>query len=60
MLVWSAIWQRDENFSRAKRALEKSPKDYLGPNYDPDSPDVQKRRLAAVALFEKVPAKEGV
>lgn len=53
-LVYSSVWQRDENFGRVKRALEKSPKDYLGPNYDPDNPDVQARRKQSVALFEKL------
>ncbi|MNN93765.1 hypothetical protein D3C81_2122740 [compost metagenome] len=52
-LTRSAVWQRDEHFGRVKRALEKSPKDYLGPNYDPDSPTVQKRRQASLALLDK-------
>ncbi|MNO61326.1 hypothetical protein D3C76_519730 [compost metagenome] len=53
-LTSSAVWQRDEHFGRVKRAMEKSPKDYLGPNYDPDRPEVQQRRRSAVALLDKV------
>lgn len=58
-LVYSAVWQRDENFGRVKRALEKSPKDFLGPNYDPDSPDVQARRRMSAALVENILAGGG-
>lgn len=52
LLVWSALWQRDENFRRVKTALGVPPKVYLGPNNDPDCPDVQERRRAAGALLE--------
>ncbi|MCT5065468.1 hypothetical protein LZM17_29195 [Pseudomonas aeruginosa] len=53
-LVYSAVWQRDENFGRIKRALAKPPKEYVGPNNDPDSPEVQERRRKFIALFDKV------
>ncbi|KES23132.1 MULTISPECIES: hypothetical protein [unclassified Pseudomonas] len=53
VLVYSPTWQRDESFNRVKRAMEKSPKDYLGPNYNPDSTEVQQRRRAAARLYEK-------
>ncbi len=51
-LIWSALHQRDENFRRVKTALGVPPKVYLGPNNDPDCPDVQERRRAAGALLE--------
>ncbi|MEL7941011.1 hypothetical protein [Pseudomonas delhiensis] len=53
ILVYSPTWQRDESFNRVKRAMEKSPRDYLGPNFDPDRAEVQQRRRAAAALYEK-------
>lgn len=53
VLVYSPTWQRDESFNRVKRAMEKPPHDYLGPNYDPDSTEVQQRRRASAALYEK-------
>lgn len=48
----------EESFKRIKAALGKSPKEWLGPNNDPDSPLVQKRRAAALKLFDRVMAKE--
>ncbi|MEL7937616.1 hypothetical protein [Pseudomonas delhiensis] len=53
VLVYSPTWQRDESFNRVKRAMEKPPKEYIGPNYDPDRAEVQLRRRAAVALYER-------
>lgn len=53
VLVYSPTWQRDESFNRVKRAMEKPPKEYIGPNYDPDRAEVQQRRRAAAALYEK-------
>lgn len=40
-------------FDRVKRAMAKTPREYLGENYDPDSPAVQERRLASIALMDK-------
>ncbi len=53
ILVYSSVWQRDENFERVKRAMEKDPRSYLGPNFDPDSPAVQKRRRMSIAIMDK-------
>ncbi len=53
-LVWSSVWQRDENFNRVKRAMATDPKSYLGPTYDPDSPEVQERRSRSIALMDKI------
>lgn len=52
MLVWSSLWQRDEQFQRVKRAMATDPRSYLGPNYDPDSPAVQERRRMSIAIIE--------
>lgn len=35
-------------------ALNKNPKDWLGPEYDPSNPEVQTRRQMHKRLFEKV------
>lgn len=48
---------RNEWFRRWKDALHKDPKTYLGPNHDPSNPEYQKRRQAALKLYNKV-AKE--
>lgn len=52
-LVNSAIWQRDENFGRIKRAMGKPPLEYLGASYNPDSPEVQERRRMSIGLMNK-------
>lgn len=53
VLVYSAVFQRDENFGRVKHALAKTPREYLGANHDPDSPAVQERRRASIALMDR-------
>jgi hypothetical protein len=53
-MVWSAVFQRQENFDRIKRAMAKTPREYLGANYDPDSPAVQARRRASISLMDKI------
>jgi hypothetical protein len=53
-LVNSAIWQRDENFGRVKRAMGRAPADYLGASYNPDSPEVQERRRKSIGLMDKM------
>jgi hypothetical protein len=52
-LVNSAVWQRDENFGRMKRAMSSTPLDYLGTNYNPDRPEAQERRQKSVALMDR-------
>ncbi len=47
------LWA-EESFRRYKRALEKSPREWLGPNFDPANPQVQDARRAALALIERV------
>lgn len=58
-LVFSGVWQRDENFGRVKRAMARPPKEYLGPNYDPDRPEVQERRAKSIALMNKMISNAG-
>lgn len=53
-LTTSAVWQWEECFRRQKAALAKSPKDWLGPDHDPDSAEVQKRRVIANKIMDKV------
>ena len=53
-LVYSAIYQRDENFGRVKRALAKDPKSYVGWNNDPDNPEFLKRRGQSIKLVESL------
>lgn len=53
-LTSSAIWQYNESWNRAKIAFEKSPKDWVGWNNDPDNPEYQKRREGSIRLFEKI------
>lgn len=52
-LTRSAVWQWEEWFGRMKRALAKSPKEWLGPDNDPDSAEVQKRRAIASKIMDK-------
>ncbi|WP_447593569.1 hypothetical protein [Aquipseudomonas campi] len=57
-LVYSALWQREEQFGRIKRAMATAPLQYLGPNHDPDAPEVQARRQQSIRLYEKVAARK--
>ncbi len=52
LLTRSAVFQWKEYFNRVKRALEKSPKDWVGWENDPDNPEFQKRRKISEKLFE--------
>lgn len=44
----------EESFKRYKAALETSPRDWLGPNYDPANPHNQNARRTAIALLDKL------
>ena len=48
----------ENRYYRWKRALETSPKDYLGDSYDPANPDYQKRRAVSLKIAEKFLKKE--
>ena len=52
-----AKWFAEESVRRFQIALNKSPKDYVGPNDDPSNPDVQARRKIGLKVFEKISAK---
>lgn len=51
ILIWSSLWQREEQFQRVKRAMAATPKVWLGPDNDPDSADVQERRRVSIAIM---------
>lgn len=53
----SAVWQNEERFGRMKRALRKTPREFLGENYNPDSPEVQARRRQSMVLVERFMAR---
>ena len=53
-LVTSAEWQWKEHFNRHDRAGEKSPKEYIGWNNDPDNPEFLKRREASKNLVNAI------
>ncbi len=44
----------EESFNRAKRALNTSPQEWVGPNNDPANPDYQKQRRAAFRILDRV------
>ncbi len=46
--------QAEESFKRWKMALEKSPKDWLGPSNDPADEECRQRVRMARRLFDKV------
>ena len=50
----------DNSFNMYKNALNKSPKDWLGPNNDPSNPEYQKFRQIGIKLFEKFANKERI
>lgn len=53
-LVNSAVWQRDENFGRVKRAMGKPPAEYLGASHNPDSAEIQERRRLSIGLMRRM------
>lgn len=46
-----------ESFRRWKMALDRSPRDWLGPDHDPANPEVADRVRAARRLLDKVSAR---
>lgn len=62
--IFGPEWYWKESFNRRKRAYEKDPKTYVGPNNDPANPDYQKRREIALKICDKamkgeLPNQEG-
>jgi hypothetical protein len=53
ILTTSSVWQWEEHFNRVKRALEKSPKEWVGWNNDPDNPEFQHRRKISLKVMER-------
>lgn len=52
-LMYSAEWQFKESFNRNKRALDKSPKEWIGWDNDPENPEYQKRRKISIKILNK-------
>ncbi len=44
----------EESWRRAKTALNKSPKEWVGPNNDPANPDYQKMRNIGLKIIDKL------
>ena len=44
----------EEHFNRTKRAYAADPQKYVGKNNDPSNPDTQKRRKAALNIFNTI------
>ncbi|EIM1710225.1 hypothetical protein JFQ88_004122 [Aeromonas dhakensis] len=53
----SAVWQQKERFERVARALDKTPLEFLGDNWNPDNPEVQEQRQRTIKLVGKIMAK---
>jgi len=53
-LIHSAKWQYEQHFDRWKRALDTSPKEYVGASSDPKNKDVVDRILLSRKLVEKL------
>jgi len=58
ILTFNPIWQHTESFARMKRALDKSPKEFVGWNNDPKNPEVVENRKKAIAFANKFFSKE--
>lgn len=54
ILTYSAEWQYEDNFNRIKRTYEKSPKEWLGWNNDPDNPEYVERRKKNIKIMENI------
>lgn len=54
LLTSSAQWQFEESFNRAKRAMGKPPKEYVGWNNDPDNPEFLSRRQKSKRLMNAI------
>lgn len=50
-------YQAEESFRRWKVALDKSPKDWLGPSNDPANKECRERVRLARRIFDKLVAK---
>lgn len=50
----SAQWQWVEHFERAKRAIGKPPKEWIGWSNDPENPEFLERRGKAKALISRL------
>lgn len=53
-MTTSAQWQFEESFNRAKRAMDKPPKQYVGWNNDPDNPEFLARRKKSQRIIKAI------
>lgn len=58
ILTGSAVWQHNESLKRNHTAFNKSPKEWIGWNNDPDNPEYIERRKAAVNIFNRINKKQ--
>lgn len=59
ILTRSAVWQHKEHHDRWHAALNKTPEEVLGANWNPENPEYQKRRAASLRLLDRLARKEG-
>ncbi len=52
--LFTAERNHEEHFNRVKKAFQKTPIEWLGPNNDPDQPEVQKRRKISNKLVDRI------
>jgi hypothetical protein len=52
--LFGADFSHQESHRRLRIALNKSPKEYVGPNDDPSNPDVQSRRQIFLNVLEEL------
>ena len=55
-LLVTAMRSFEDRFNRVKKALSKSPLEWLGDNNNPDNPEVQRRRDVSKKLVSKITA----
>ena len=58
LLTYDAEHQANESLNRAKWAFSKPPKEYVGPEHDPDTEECQRFRRLSKAILAKVTHNE--
>jgi len=54
ILTNSAVHQAEQHFLRLKTAYQTAPKDWLGPEHDPSTPECQKWRKMSKGILQHV------
>ncbi len=57
VMLYDPDWQARESFERFKKALGLPPKEYCGITHDPDNPEYQRFRKAALSIYAAVEKK---